>query len=73
MQNTRRGVEVSFDDELLTVSEVSVLLRLRESTVRSWLFHRRLTYTKIGRKVFVKRAHALAVIEAGVVPAREER
>ncbi len=50
--------------ELLTVIEVSEVLRLKPSTVRSWLLKRRLPFVKLGSRVFIRKEDCLAVIQA---------
>lgn len=57
------------NSDLLTVPEVAQLLRLRPSTIRAWLLHRRLPHFKVGRRVFVSRTDALALLESSRVPA----
>jgi len=57
----------SFD--LLTVPEAAALLRLKVSTIRSWVCQRKIPYVKLGgRLVRIRRIDAQAVITAGVVP-----
>jgi excisionase family DNA binding protein len=58
------------DNDLLTLAEASSLLRLKVSTLRAWILHRRIPYVKVGRLVRVRRADVDAVIAASVVPAR---
>ena len=55
---------------LLTVAEASEVLRLKPSTVRSWLLKRRLAFVKLGGRVFIRHEDCLAVIEAGLMPAK---
>ena len=40
----------SFVEKLLTVPEAADRLRLQPSTVRKWLFERRLAYVRVGRR-----------------------
>jgi excisionase family DNA binding protein len=54
---------------LLTVPEASDVLRLKPSTVRSWLLKRRIPFVKLGGRVFLRMGDCLAVIDAGVIPA----
>ena len=61
------------DSDLLTVEEAAALLRVRPSTVRSWLRpsqgrRQRLPYVKLGRCVRIRRRDAEALIESSVVP-----
>jgi excisionase family DNA binding protein len=55
--------------ELLTVPEASEVLRLKPSTVRSWLLKRRVPFVKLGGRVFLRMEDVLALIEAGFRPA----
>jgi excisionase family DNA binding protein len=53
--------------QLMNVSETAKMLRLKESTVRSWILKRRIPYVKLGRRVFVRHADAQNAIESSVV------
>ena len=55
--------------ELLTVPEASEVLRLRPSTVRSWLLKRKVPFVKLGSRVFLRMEDCMALIEAGLKPA----
>jgi len=57
------------DQQLLSVPEASVVLRLKPSTVRSWVLKRRVTFVKLGSRVFFRLEDILALIEAGLRPA----
>lgn len=56
-------------NKLLTVSEASEMLRLKPSTVRSWLLKHRLSFVKLGSRVFIRHEDCLAIINAGFRPA----
>jgi excisionase family DNA binding protein len=58
------------DTGLLTLVEASGLLRLKVSTLRSWVLKRRIPYCKIGGRVFFRRPDLEALIASSVVPAR---
>lgn len=62
--NTKLGTS-----ELLSVPEAAEATRLTESTIRSWLHQRRIPCVKLGKRVFLRRADLVALIEAGFVPA----
>ncbi len=55
------------DMELLTVDEASKVLRLRPSTVRSWLLNRRIPFIKLGSRVFIRKNDCLELIQTNVV------
>jgi len=57
------------NQSLLTVPEASSVLRIKPSTVRSWLLKRRLPFVKLGSRVFLRMEDCLALIEAGIRPA----
>lgn len=56
--------------ELLTIPEAAAVLRLKVSTIRAWVLHRRIPYVKIGRLVRIRRSDAEAVVTAGLVSAQ---
>lgn len=57
---------------LLTVGESSALLRLKPSTIRSWILKKRIPHVKLGSRVFVRRSDCEALIAASLVPARPD-
>jgi excisionase family DNA binding protein len=61
--------EQSLRTKLLTINEASEVLRLKPSTVRSWLLKRRVPFIKLGSRVFLRMADLQALIEAGLKPA----
>jgi excisionase family DNA binding protein len=58
--------------DLLTVDEAARLLHLRPSTVRDWLLRRKITYVKLGGRVFIRRTDIERLISASLVPARPD-
>ena len=56
--------------DLLSVAQASVYLNVKPSTIRSWILHRTVPYTKLGRVVRLKTADLNEMIEAGSVPVR---
>jgi excisionase family DNA binding protein len=56
---------------LLTVVESASLLRLKPSTIRAWILHRKIAHVKLGGRVFLRRSDCEGLIAASVVPARE--
>jgi excisionase family DNA binding protein len=57
------------NQNLLTVPEASEILRLKPSTVRSWLHKRKVPFVKLGGRVFLRMADLQALIESGFRPA----
>ena len=55
--------------ELLTIKEASEVLRLKPSTVRSWILKRRVPFIKLGSRVFLRMTDLNALIETGLRPA----
>ena len=43
-------------EELLGINDVSRILKIRESTLRAWVFQRRIPVVRIGRLVRFKRS-----------------
>ena len=59
--------------KLLRVPEVADLLGLRVSTIRSWILYRRIVFVRVGRRAIrVPLSAVQAIIDAGLVPTREE-
>ena len=58
------------DTGLLTLIEASNLLRLKVSTIRSWVLKRRIPYVKFSGRVFFRRSDLEKLIADSVVPAR---
>ena len=56
------------EPELLTVPETAAVLRLKPSTIRSWVLHRRVPFVKLGGRVFLRRTDVHALVDASVVP-----
>lgn len=58
-------------NDLLTLAEAAIRLRLKVSTLRDWILKRRLPYVKVGRLIRIRRSDLEALIAANLVPARE--
>jgi excisionase family DNA binding protein len=56
--------------ELLDVEEAAGLCRVKSSTMRSWILQNKITYVKLGRRVFLRKADLQTLIEGSVVPAK---
>jgi excisionase family DNA binding protein len=54
---------------LLTLPEASSMLRLRPSTLRAWILHRKIAHVKLGGRVFLRKSDCDALIAASLVPA----
>ncbi len=59
--------------QLLTVAEAAERLGLKVTTVRAWLYQRRLPRVNCGRAVRIPADAIAEFIEQNTVPAREER
>jgi len=46
---------MEFNNEICKIPESAKLLRVGESTIRAWIFQRRLPVLHIGRRVFIRR------------------
>ena len=55
------------EPQLLDVSETAKLLRLKESTIRSWILKRRIAFVRLGRRVFMRRTDVEQMITANLV------
>ena len=62
--------EQGMNTELMTVRETADFLRLKESTVRDWVLHRKITYVKLGGRVFIRETDAQQLVERSIVLAR---
>lgn len=70
MKDTNHGKEN--DTGLMTVRETADFLRLKESTIRDWVLRRKITFVKLGGRVFVRQTDAQELINRSVVLARPE-
>lgn len=57
--------------ELLSVREASLELRLSISTLRSWISQRKIRFVRLGRRVLLTREDIETLINEGVVEAQE--
>jgi excisionase family DNA binding protein len=55
------------DQELLTVIEAAKMLRLQDSTIRAWIWKRKMPFVRLGRRVFVRKADCDALIRANTI------
>jgi len=49
------------------------MLRLKVSTLRAWILHRKIPHVKLGSRVFLRKGDCDALVAASLVPAREDR
>lgn len=56
------------ENELMTVPEAALLLRLKTSTIRAWVCQRKIPFVKLGRLVRIRRSDAEALISSSTVP-----
>lgn len=56
--------------ELLNLREAAKELRLSVHTLRSWVFQKRLTHVRLGRRVLLRREDLETLINKGVVEAK---
>ena len=59
--------------DLLDVEEAAAFLHVKVATVRSWVLKSRISYVKLGRRVFLQRQDLLDLIARSVVPAEQEK
>jgi len=57
---------------LLRVSEVARELALEESTIRKWVFQRRLPVVRLGRSIRIKKTDVEELMKKGLRPAVAE-
>jgi excisionase family DNA binding protein len=67
-------MNVKQDDRLLRVEEAAERLGLKQTTMRDWLWKRRIPFVRVGpRAIRIKESVIQSIIEMGTVPARGER
>lgn len=59
--------------DLLDVEEAAVFCHVKVSTMRSWILKNRISYVKLGRRVFLRLQDLEALINQSVVPAGQEK
>jgi excisionase family DNA binding protein len=54
--------------ELLTIAEASAMLRLKPSTLRAWILHRKIAHVKLGGgRVFLRKTDLEKLIAESLV------
>ena len=73
MSHKRKQIHhgTSMRDLMLTVEEAAEFLGLSQATIRSWMAHRRIGFTRLGRSVRIPRSAIEEIVERGKVPARK--
>jgi excisionase family DNA binding protein len=56
--------------KLLKVDEAAGRVRKKTSTMRAWIFKRKIGYVKLGRSVLIPESEVTRLIEEGTVSAR---
>lgn len=59
---------IANESELLTVAETASLLRLKPSTVRAWILHRKIAHVKLGSRVLLRKTDLEKLIAESLVP-----
>jgi len=60
--------------DLLDIEEAAVFLHVKASTVRAWVLKSKISYVKLGRRVFLRRPDLEKLIaDSLVVPKTEPR
>lgn len=60
---------MSLLDRLLTVEQLAQKLNVSISTVRSWRYRRRISFTRIGRRLYVDAGVVETLLDANVIAA----
>src|SRR4051812_46494790 len=63
------GKEKNMTSDLLSVDESAAFLKLKSSTLRDWILHRRIPFVKMGRRVLLRRSDLEALIDSSVIRA----
>ncbi len=58
--------------DLLDVGEAAAFLHVKVATVRSWVLKSKISYVKLGRRIFLRRQDLQAFIEKSLIPAGQE-
>jgi excisionase family DNA binding protein len=54
-------------DCLLTLAEAAIVLRLKVSTLRAWILHRKIAHVKLGGRVFLRKSDLEKLIAESLV------
>jgi len=53
--------------EILTVEEVAEKLRMKEPTIRDWIYSKKIPVLRIGRRVFIRRETVERILQDGLI------
>jgi excisionase family DNA binding protein len=56
--------------DLFDIEEAASFCHVKPATMRSWVLKNRISYVKLGRRVFLRRADLESLIANSVVPSR---
>ncbi len=59
--------------DLLDVEEAAAFLHVKVATVRAWVLKSKVSYVKLGRRIFLRRGDLEQLIQRSVVPAEGTR
>lgn len=69
LPDKERLMTIPCDSELLTIDEAASLMRLKSSTLRDWVWKRKIPYVKFSGRVFIRRSDIEELIRTSLVPA----
>lgn len=69
MTTKNKSDKTALKDPLRTIPDAADRLSLETSTIRSWVWQRRIESVRIGRAVRIRQSVIDAVIEKGTIPA----
>lgn len=58
------------EEQLLDVEEAAKFLHVKAYTMRSWILQKKITYVKLGRRVFLRQGDLEGLISRSLVPAK---
>jgi len=58
--------------ELMDVEEAAGFCHVKSSTMRNWILQNKVTYVKLGRRVFLRKTDLQTLIDGSVVPAKTQ-
>jgi excisionase family DNA binding protein len=55
---------------LLDVEEAAAFLHIKPTTMRSWILKNRISFVRLGRRVFLRHEDLVDLVSSSVVPAK---